>query len=327
MEFRQTGCIPPPQQHFQFPQSFFSRHNHKPVLLCKVRYIGHLLNIVGKNKRFVFVTKDPEINTNITIFVLAHNSLPISDPSTPKQGHLQSYIIKLPYLLYLTIICVCLCVIIIIMTIVNDGPYEGPIRRTREWGSEWELIRNLLKGDRGSNKKKTASNSRLQLTTQVGQAHAATGVLLDLGTNSQPHRPDNAAEHKTWASLTYTSQAYEDHRSDRSLLVKPDDFHRTTLHRSGRCNTPVRPVWARKPQNTKQTYRAPKRPKLETAATRDSSELTQTFTRAKPNRGLHRSDRWEAPVRPVWPELVGMNSTRGSTPSNPTPDLPHRSTE
>jgi hypothetical protein len=136
-----------------------------------------------------------------------------------------------------------------------------------------------------------ASNTRLQLTTQIGQAHAATGVLLDLGTNSQPHRPENAAEHKTRASLTYTGQAGEHHRSDRSLLVKPDDFHITALHRSGRCDTPVRPVQARKPQNTKQAYRAPKRHKLETAATRDNNELTQTFTRAKPNRALHRSDR------------------------------------
>jgi hypothetical protein len=41
---------------------------------------------------------------------------------------------------------------------------------------------------------------------QVGQAHVATGVLLDLGTNSQPHRPENVAEHDTRASLTYTGQ-------------------------------------------------------------------------------------------------------------------------
>jgi hypothetical protein len=103
----------------------------------------------------------------------------------------------------------------------------------------------------------TTSNTYLQLTTQVGQAHAATGVLLDLGTNPQPHGPENAAKHKTRVSLTYTGQAGEHHRSDRSLLVKPDDFHRTALHRSGRCNTPVGPVPARKPQNTKQAYRAP----------------------------------------------------------------------
>jgi hypothetical protein len=86
-----------------------------------------LLNIVGEDKRFVFVTKNPEINTNITIFVLAHSSLPIGDPSTPKQGYLQSYIIKLSYLLYLTIICVCFRVIIIVMTVVNDGPYTHTI--------------------------------------------------------------------------------------------------------------------------------------------------------------------------------------------------------
>jgi hypothetical protein len=42
----------------------------------------------------------------------------------------------------------------------------------------------------------TASNTRIRLTTQVGQDHAATGVLLALGTNNQLHGPENAAEHK-----------------------------------------------------------------------------------------------------------------------------------
>jgi hypothetical protein len=185
----------------------------------------------------------------------------------------------------------------------------------------------LLKGDEGSNKMNTASNTRLQLTTQVGQAHATTGVLLDLGTNSQPQRPENAAKHKTRASLTYTGQACEHHRSDQSLLVKPGDFHRTALHRSDRWDTPVRPVQVRKPQNTKQTYRDPNKPKLETAATRENNELIQTFTRAKTQQGLHRSDRWEAPVRPVWPGLLRMNSTRGSKPPNPNLDLSNRSTD
>jgi hypothetical protein len=103
----------------------------------------------------------------------------------------------------------------------------------------------------------TASNTRLRLTTQVSQAHAAAGVLLDLGTNSQPHKPEDATKHKTRASLTYTGQAGEHHRSDQSLLVKSGDFHRIALHRSGQCNTPVRPIPAREPQNTKQAYRAP----------------------------------------------------------------------
>jgi hypothetical protein len=81
----------------------------------------------------------------------------------------------------------------------------------------------------------TTSNTRLRLTTKVGQDHAAIGVLLDLGTNNQPHRPENAAEHIPRALLTYTGQASEHHRSDRSLLVKPVDFHRI-------APTPVRLV-------------------------------------------------------------------------------------
>jgi hypothetical protein len=72
----------------------------------------------------------------------------------------------------------------------------------------------------------TASNTRLRLTTQVGQDHAATGVLLAIGTNNQPHKPENVAEYKPRALLTYTGQAGDHHRSDRSLLVKSGDFHR-----------------------------------------------------------------------------------------------------
>jgi hypothetical protein len=42
----------------------------------------------------------------------------------------------------------------------------------------------------------TASNTRLQLTTQVGHDHAVIVVLLALGTNNQLHGPENAAEHQ-----------------------------------------------------------------------------------------------------------------------------------
>jgi hypothetical protein len=80
---------------------------------------------------------------------------------------------------------------------------------------------------------------------------------VNLGTNFQPHRPENAAEHKNSSPLTNTGQTGEHHRSDRSLLVELGDFHRMAPHRSGWCNTPVRPVSARTPQNTKQAYRAP----------------------------------------------------------------------
>jgi hypothetical protein len=74
---------------------------------------------------------------------------------------------------------------------------EGLIRRTREGGggSEWEPIKNLLEGDEDSNKTNTTSNTRLRLTTQVGQAHATTGVLLDLGTNKQPSEPKHTNTH------------------------------------------------------------------------------------------------------------------------------------
>jgi hypothetical protein len=74
----------------------------------------------------------------------------------------------------------------------RDRPIEGPIRRTREGGSEWEPIKILLEGDRNSNKMNTDSNTRLRLTTKVGQAHVATGVPLDLGTNTPPSDPRNA---------------------------------------------------------------------------------------------------------------------------------------
>jgi hypothetical protein len=47
----------------------------------------------------------------------------------------------------------------------------------------------LIEGDGNSNKMNTASNTLLQLTTQVGQAHVSTGVPLDLGNNTQPCDP------------------------------------------------------------------------------------------------------------------------------------------
>jgi hypothetical protein len=95
---------------------------------------------------------------------------------------------------------------------------EGPIRRTREGGgSEWEPIKILLEGDENSNKTNTASNTRLRLTTQVGQAHAATGV--DLGTYKQPSEPKRTNTHS---------------ENLHSLLP--------VLHRSDRWTAPVRLV-------------------------------------------------------------------------------------
>jgi hypothetical protein len=85
---------------------------------------------------------------------------------------------------------------------------EGPIRRTREGGSEWEPIKILLEGDGNSYKMNTTSNTRLRLTTQVGQGHVATGVPLDLGTNTHTL---STREHSGTPNLESTDQ----HRSDR----------------------------------------------------------------------------------------------------------------
>jgi hypothetical protein len=65
----------------------------------------------------------------------------------------------------------------------------------------------------------TVSNTRLRLTTQVGQAHVATGVPLDLGTNTQPSEPKHTNTHS--GNL-------------HNLLP--------VLHRSDRWPVPVRPV-------------------------------------------------------------------------------------
>jgi hypothetical protein len=99
------------------------------------------------------------------------------------------------------------------------------------------------------------------------------------------------------------------------------------LHRSGRCSSPVRSIQARKPQNTKQAYRAPNRPKLETAATRDNRELTHMFNLAKTQlrSASDRSVRGTGQTGVAW--TLGMNNTRGSTPPHPTPDLSNRSTD
>jgi ABC-type uncharacterized transport system involved in gliding motility auxiliary subunit len=104
---------------------------------------------------------------------------------------------------------------------------EGRIRRTREGGSEWDPIKILLKRDRNSNKMNKASNTRLRLTTEVGQAHVATGVPLDLGTNTQPS--DQRTQRNT------KPQVY------RPTPVRPVPAGETEqLSLSG--STPVRPV-------------------------------------------------------------------------------------
>jgi hypothetical protein len=71
----------------------------------------------------------------------------------------------------------------------------------------------------------TTSNTRLRLSTQVGQAHVATGVPLDLGANTQPSEPKHTNTH----SGNLHGLLPVPHRSDRwPASVRPV--------------TPVRPV-------------------------------------------------------------------------------------
>jgi hypothetical protein len=104
--------------------------------------------------------------------------------------------------------------LIVVNVVVLKDRYGEPGR-----GGEWEPIKILLEGDEDFNKTNTASNTRLRLTTQVGQAHVATGVPLDLATNTQPSEPKHTNTHS--GNL-------------HGLLPVP--------HRSDRWPAPVRPV-------------------------------------------------------------------------------------
>jgi hypothetical protein len=160
----------------------------------------------------------------------------------------------------------------------------------------------------------TASNTCLRLTTQVGQAHVATGPR-----NQLP-----------------TSQTREHSGTQNSSL--------TDLHRLGRWAPPVRPVPAgetwRLPQNsstpvkpvkhtgqTGPSQKAPKHqiglPSSKLTQTRNSSHTGQQWTH--PNVHPSKTQQGCAPVRSVWPEFVGMNNARGSTHPTPNPDLLNRS--
>jgi hypothetical protein len=68
----------------------------------------------------------------------------------------------------------------------------------------------------------TASNTRLRLTTQVGQAHATTRVLLDLGTNNNPpsqNTPTRTAETRTACCVCCTGQTDVLRRSDSPMEI------------------------------------------------------------------------------------------------------------
>jgi hypothetical protein len=125
---------------------------------------------------------------------------------------------------------------------------EGPIRRTRE--GEWM----------GADKNSSRRRWRLQ-QDEHGFQHTSPTHYPNW---PSPRSHWSATEPRnqlptsqTWecsgtptsSPLTNTGQTGEDHRSNWSLLVRLDEFHKKASHRSSRWDTPVRPFLARKPPN------------------------------------------------------------------------------
>jgi hypothetical protein len=99
--------------------------------------------------------------------------------------------------------------------------FEGPKRRTREGGggSEWEPIKILLEGDRGSNKMNTTSNTRLRLNypnwSRPCSHWSATDPRNQQTTFQAKIGQDHAAETCTTCCLCHTGQTDGLRRSDR----------------------------------------------------------------------------------------------------------------
>jgi hypothetical protein len=121
----------------------------------------------------------------------------------------------------------------------------------------------ILEGDGDSNKMNTASNTRLRLTTQVGQAHVATEVPLDLGTNKQPSKPKHTNTHG--GNL-------------HGLLP--------VLHRSDRWTAPVRPVTPVRPVD--RAGQAGDYSSRTTSVPESLSDFSRPWNKTTPKHNLHR---------------------------------------
>jgi hypothetical protein len=183
-----------------------------------------------------------------------------------------------------------------------------------EGGSEWEPIKILLEGDRGSNKMNTASNTRLDYATQD---YIATGVLLILGTNKQPSEQKLTNTH----SGTLHDLLPVLHQSDRwpapvepVTSVRPVDrageaggYSRRTTNVRESLSDFSRP-WnkntlktqpARKKSPTQSQPTPPKLPRTDQHQHNPKTHGFSNSLEANPTKGPHRSDRSRAPVRPV----------------------------
>jgi hypothetical protein len=172
----------------------------------------------------------------------------------------------------------------------------------------------------------------LPLTTQVGQAHAATGVPLDLGTNKQPSEPKHTNTH----SGNLHGLLLVLHRSDRWPVsvrlvtpVRPVDRAGQTdgQSQSDRWTELVRPVattaaqsvpeslsnfsrpWTKNTPKTQPTRKenptpklsktTPNRPRTNQQHQDPKTHESGSSPEANPISGLHQSDRSRALVRQV----------------------------
>jgi hypothetical protein len=78
---------------------------------------------------------------------------------------------------------------------------------------------------------------------------------------------------------------------------------------------------------TKPSKTSPNRPRTDQHHHDTKTHESRSSPEANPTSGIHRSDRSHTPVRSVKPGQLRMNNTRGSTPPNPTLDLPNHSTD
>jgi hypothetical protein len=110
---------------------------------------------------------------------------------------------------------------------------------------------------------------------------------------SPTHYPSKPSPRSHWSATERRNQLPTSQTRERSGTPKLES---TDQHRSGRCNTPVRPVSARKPQNTKQAYQAD--PNSKQQQHRTIANTPKRSPEQKPNKGCtgqtgerHRSDR------------------------------------
>jgi hypothetical protein len=154
----------------------------------------------------------------------------------------------------------------------------------------------------------SATNPTNQQTTFRAKTHQ--WKLARLAACAAPVRPVDGACQAGGCS-SHTTNVPESH----------NDFSRPWNQ-----NTPKNTTCKEEEPFTNPSKTPPKQPRIDQQQHDPKTHGTSNSPEANPTEGTHQSDRSLALVRPVTPGQLGMNSTRGSTPPNPTPDFPIRST-